>query len=297
MPVTITVLLLMSLAVAARVFADAADLGDLKEQYQTLGSQRDSLKIQRQLVSTEAETLSTRVDSLKLNEENAEELQESLRSSLGLIRRMAEIDRWLVALDVRQDSIEQRLRLVYDWEIGVLIQKLSTQTDRGLLTQLMVYQDAREQLGAKINRSALSYGEQMLIGVDDGPDEIHQKLALMEDLAYRLRAEMAASAELLQWLEEELRLRIRMGRNNGKGQAANRLLFAHGDQSTGQVRYRVGASTDDESELVATTVEKTVLEIRKLKARRQEVYQLQAVVEDRAKAFRLYLRDMLEGEE
>ena len=297
MPVTITLLLLMSLAVNARVFADAADLGDLKVQYQTVGSQRDSLKIQRQLVATEAETLSTRVDSLKLNEENAEELQESLRSSLGLIRRMAEIDRWLVALDVRQDSIEQRLRLVYDWEIGVLIQKLSTKTDRGLMTQLMVYQDAREQLGSKINSSALSYGEQMLIGSDDGPDEIHLKLALMEDLASRLRGEMAASAKLLQWLEEELRLRIRMEGSNGKGHAANGMLFARVDQSTSQVTYRVGASTGDESELVVTTVEETALEIRKLKARRQEVYQLQAVVEDRAKAFRLYLRDMLEGKE
>jgi hypothetical protein len=39
------------------------------------------------------------------------------------------------------------------------------------------------------------------------------------------------------------------------------------------------------------------LEIQKLKTRQQEVRQLQAVVHERAKAFRLYLRNMLEGEE
>jgi hypothetical protein len=40
-----------------------------------------------------------------------------------------------------------------------------------------------------------------------------------------------------------------------------------------------------------------VLEIHKLKARRQEVRQLQSVVLDRAQAFRFYLRSLLEGEE
>ena len=106
--------------------------------------------------------------------------------------------------------MQERLRLGYDWEIGVLIQKLSTQPDKGLLTQLMVYQDAREQSGAVIYGSSLRYGEQMKIGVDDGPDEIQQKLELMDDISGRLQDELDATAGVLLRLEEEYRLRSRM---------------------------------------------------------------------------------------
>ena len=277
--------------------ADANDLGVFKEHYRTLGVQRDSLEVQRLLVATEAEVLSTRVDSLKLDKEDAEELQESLRLSLGLVQRMVEIDRLLAGLDARQDSIEEQLRLGYDWEIGVLIQKLSAQPDRGLLTQLMVYQEAREQLGAEIYGASLRYGEQMKIGVEDGPDEIQQKLELMDDIAHRLQAELDATAEILQRLQEEYQLRSRMGSVTGEFQAyestVNRVLV-RGEQPSGQVRFR-GDEQAAETEL--SPIDEVVLEIRKLKARRQEVRQLQVVVLDRAKAFRLYLRSLLEGKE
>ena len=148
-----------------------------------------------------AEALSTRVDSLKLAEEDAEELQESLRLSLGLVQRMVRIDRLLAVLDARQDSLQERLRLGYAWEIGVLIQKLSIQSDRGLLTQLMVYQEAREQLGAEIYGASLRYGEQMKIGVADGPGEIQQKLAVRDDTAHRLQADPEAKARSLRRLD------------------------------------------------------------------------------------------------
>ena len=276
---------------------DATDLGALKEQYGALGARRDSLEVQRLLVAAEAEALSTRVDSLKLAEEDAEELQESLRSSLGLVQRMVRIDRLLAVLDARQDSLEERLRLGYDWEIGVLIQKLSIQSDRGLLTQLMVYQEAREQLGAEIYGASLRYGEQMKIGVDDGPDEIQQKLELMDDIAHRLQADLDATAGVLQRLEAEYQLRSRMGSAAGESQSydsARKRVFVRGEQSGAQVRFR-GEEEAAETEL--SPVDEVVLEIHKLKARRQEVRQLQSVVLDRAQAFRFYLRSLLEGEE
>lgn len=285
-------IIILILGVAVRVAGDAADLGALKDQYRALGTQRDSLEVQRLLVVAEAEVLSTRVDSLKLDEADAEELQESLRSSLGLVQRMVETDRRLAAVNARQDSLEERLRLSYDWEIGVLIQKLSIQPDKGLLTQLMVYQDAREQLGAVIYGSSLRYGEQMKIGIDDGPDEIQQKLELMDDIANRLQDELDATAGVLLRLEEEYRLRSRMG-NGGEVQGR---VFVRGEQQGGQVRFRGGAD-EQSSESELSSIDEVVLEIHKLKARQQEVRQLQAVVQDRAKAFRLYLRSMLEGEE
>ena len=302
MPVKFMLLLSWIFFAGGRIYGEAADLGVLKEQYCALDSQHDSLEVQRLLIAAEAKTLSTRVDSLKLDEENAEELQESLRSSLGLVRRMVDIDRRLVALAARQDSLEERLRLGYDWEIGVLIQKLSAQADKGLLTQLMVYQEAREQLGAKIYSASWRYGEQMLIAVDDGPDEIQQKLELMEDIDHRLGVEMVSAAELLLRLEEEFHLRTRMGGDKAEGQGTDgpvgkTLVFARGDQPGGQVRFRAAGRQGGGADLAATTVEEVVLEIQKLKTRQQEVHQLQAVVQERAKAFRLYLRNMLEGEE
>jgi len=302
MPVKFMLLLSWIFFAGGRIYGEAADLGVLKEQYCALDSQHDSLEVQRLLIAAEAKTLSTRVDSLKLDEENAEELQESLRSSLGLVRRMVDIDRRLVALDARQDSLEERLRLGYDWEIGVLIQKLSAQADKGLLTQLMVYQEAREQLGAKIYSASWRYGEQMLIAVDDGPDEIQQKLELMEDIDHRLGVEKVSAAELLLRLEEEFRLRTSMGGDEVEGQGTDgpvgkTRVFARGDQPGEQVRFRAVSSLGGESDLAGTTVEEVLLEIQKLKTRQQEVRQLQGVVQERAKAFRLYLRNMLEGEE
>ncbi|MDP6701033.1 MAG: hypothetical protein QGH25_15400, partial [Candidatus Latescibacteria bacterium] len=61
-----------------------------------------------------------------------------------------------------------------------------------------------------------------------------------------------------------------------------------------QVRFR-GEEQAAETDL--SPVDEVVLEIHKLKARRQEVRQLQSVVLDRAQAFRFYLRSLLEGEE
>lgn len=287
------IILALGVALPVQVAGAAADLGELKDQYRALVAQRDSLEDQRLLVAAEAEVLSTHVDSLKLDEADAEELQESLRSSLGLVQRMVEIDRRLAAVDARQDSLQERLRLGYDWEIGVLIQKLSTQPDKGLLTQLMVYQDAREQLGAVIYGSSLRYGEQMKIGVDDGPDEIQQKLELMDDISSRLQDELDASAGVLLRLEEEYRLRSRMGNAGGETQGR---IIARGEQQRGQVRFR-GGGNEQGAESKLSAVDEVVLEIHKLKARQQEVRQLQAVVQDRAMAFRLYLRSLLEGEQ
>ena len=60
-------------------------------------------------------------------------------------------------------------------------------------------------------------------------------------------------------------------------------------------RFQLRNEQSAESKFFA--VDEVVLEIHKLKARQQEVRQLQAVVQDRAMAFRLYLRSLLEGEQ
>ena len=130
-----------------------------------------------------------------------------------------------------------------------------------------------------------------------GSDEIQQKLELMDDIAHCLQTELEATAGMLRRLEEEYRLRSRMGSVTGELQAyestVNR-VFVRGEQSGGQVRFR---GEEQAAETEQSSTDEVVLEIHKLKARRQEVYQLQVVVLDRAKAFRLYLRSLLEGKE
>ena len=96
----------------------------------------------------------------------------------------------------REDSLTDRLRLEYDWEIGVLIQQLQDRSDGGLLTQLMVYQEARKSLGMAASRAVLRYDEGMDIEGDDGPEEIRQKLELMDDLAQRLEREKGATSRV-----------------------------------------------------------------------------------------------------
>ena len=288
-------LLVLGFALPGSAHGDSVSLGDLKTQYRALESQCDSLAGQRLRVAAEAEALSARIDSLKLSAASAA-LEEALRFSLGLVQRMVEIEWKLVALEARQDSLAERLCLAYDWEIGVLIQKLAEQPDRGLSVQLTLYQEAREQLGIGIRSANLHYSEQMKIEVEDGPDEIQQKQELLEDIADRLKAEWSANADLLRRLEAEHRLCARAEQARAKAQRSEERVLVSGEQPQEQVRLLRQDESLAEFDLESSIAE-VALKIHKLKARQQEILQLQAVVEERAEAFRRYLRSMLEGEE
>ena len=288
-------LLVLGFALPGSAHGDSVSLGDLKAQYRVLESQRDSLAGQRLQVAVEAETLSARIDSLKLSAASAA-LEEALRSSLRLVEHMVEIEWKLVALEAQQDSLAERLCLAYDWEIGVLIQKLAEQPDRGLSAQLTLYQEAREQLGAGIHSANLHYSEQMKIEVEDGPDEIQQKQELLEDIADRLKAEWSANADLLRRLDAEYRLCARAEQARAKARRSEERVLVSGEQPQEQVRLLRQDESLAEFDLESSIAE-VALKIHKLKARQQEILQLQAVVEERAEAFRRYLRSMLEGEE
>ena len=289
-------LLALGFALPGSAHGDSARLGDLKAQYRALESQRDSLAGQRFQVAASAEALSVRIDSLKLSTANSAPLREALRSSLRLVQHMIEIDWKLAALEAQQDSVAERLGLAYDWEIGVLIQKLAEQPDRGLSAQLTLYQEARELLGVEISSANLHYSGQMKIEVDDGPDEIQQKQELLEDIADRLKAEWSANADLLRRFEAEYRLCAQVEQARAKAQRLEERVLVSGEQRE-QVRL---LRRDDESLAefdLESSIAEVALKIHKLKARQQEILQLQAVIGDRAEAFRLYLRNMLEGEE
>lgn len=289
-------LLVLGLVLPGAALGDTGRLGDLKAQYRALESQRDSLASQRLQVAASAEALSARIDSLKLSAANSAVLREALRSSLRLVQQMVELDWKLVALEARQDSVAERLCLAYDWEIGVLIQKLAEQPDRGLSAQLTLYQESRELLGVGVRSANLHYSGQMKIEVDDGPDEIQQKQELLEDIADRLKAEWSANADLLRRLEAEHRLCARVEQKRAKARRSEERILVSGEQPREPVRLLRQDESLAEFDLESSIAE-VALKIHKLKARQQEILQLQAVIEDRAEAFRRYLRSMLEGEE
>ena len=290
-------LLALGFALPGSTHGDSAKLGDLKAQYRALESQRDSLASQRLKVAASAEALSVRIDSLKLSAANSAVLREALRSSLRLVQHMIDIDWKLAALEAQQDSVAERLGLAYDWEIGVLIQRLAEEPDRGLSAQLTLYQEARELLGVRIRSANLHYSGQMEIEMDDGPDEIQQKQELLEDIADRLKAEWSANADLLRRLEAEYRLCARVEQEWAKARRPEERVLVRGKQPREQMRL-LGRDGESLAEFdLESSIAEVALKIHKLKARQQEILQLRAVVEDRAEAFQRYLRSMLEGEE
>ena len=289
-------LLVLGLVLPGAVRGDSVRLGLLKAQYRALASQLDSLSGQRLGVAAEAEVLSARIDSLKRSAADSAELGKALRSSLRLVQRMVEIDWKLVALEARQDSLAERLCLAYDWEIGVLIQKLAQQPDRGLSAQLTLYQEARELLGVGLYSANLHYSGQMKIEVDDGPDEIQQKQELLEDIADRLEAEWKANADLMSRLEAEYRLCAEAEQAQAKARRPEERVLVSGEQPREPVRFfrRDGALAEFD---LGSSIADVALKIHQLKARQQEILELRAVVEGRAAAFERYLHSMLEGEE
>ncbi len=289
-------LLTLGLALPGAALGDSGRLGDLKAQYRALEIQRDSLASQRLRVEAEAEVLSAHIDSLKLRAADSAALREALRSSLGLVQYMVELDWKWVALEAQQDSMAEQLCLAYDWEIGVLIQKLAVQPDRGLSAQLRLYQEARERLGVGVHNANLHYSGQMKIEVDDGPDEIQQKQKLLEDIADRLKAEWSANADLMRRLEAEYRLCAQMEQARAKTRQPEEPILVNGEQPHGAVWLLRQDESLAEFDLESSLAE-VALKIHKLKARQQEILELQAVVEERAEAFKRSLHSMLEGEE
>ena len=289
-----------------RVWADVGQIGVLRTDAREARSACEWLEKQRRLIVAQAESLSTYIDSLKATDDELEELHEALRASLGLVQQLVEIDRSLDRAKALEDSLTDQLRLEYDWEIGVLIQRLQDRSDSGLLTQLMVYQEAREALGMHTSQAVLRYDEGMDIERDDGPDEIRQKLELMEDLGKRLERDARSLTRRLNRLEEAHRLRLAMQsfirgqQGHQRGTASQEALqivvplAAESEESRGAA-FILSAQGNDGKALDGMPGEELLLEIHKWKVRLQEIDELKAVVRERSATFREYLQDMLRG--
>ncbi|MBI2501681.1 MAG: hypothetical protein HYW07_00405 [Candidatus Latescibacteria bacterium] len=281
-----------------------------------------SLVDQRTQVVHQADQLSTQIDSLKLGMGDSEELQQALRSSLALVQNLVEIDHRLDSLTSVQEEVRDQLRLAYDWEIGQLIQQLAKDgPDRELLLRLMIYQEAREALGEQLDPGRMRYAEELSINPEDGPEEIGQKIELMEDMAGRLRAEAARTTAELGRLEEERRLRNQvriftaqislfdehLPERQVEQEGATALDLAPGagikasDQrpvaSAEPGGGRHSASGSQRLALERFSTDDLRLEIYKLKAHQREISQMESVLQERIQTFRLRMGESLEGRE
>ena len=235
--------------------ADVREIRALEAEQKQLVLERDALAGEHAVLMFQADSLSALIDSFKLDEENSAELQEALRASLVLERRLVETDHQLEILEVKRESQRERLRLAYDWEVGVLIQRVAQQPDEGLLQQLVIYQEAREALGEKVGAMGLRYGGNMAISPDDSPDEISQKAELMEDIARRLEAEALETNQRLSRLENEHRLRSRVriftteirlfDEHLPEGRVLSRLELAKDNAALGQEMAEVAPANAD----------------------------------------------------
>jgi hypothetical protein len=300
----------------------AGDEGQLKglqvEQERVSGALL-ALVDQRAQVVHRADALSAQIDSLKLVAEAGEELQEALRSSLALVQRLVEIDQRLDLLTGLQAEVRDQLRLAYDWEIGQLIQQLAKEgPDRQLLGRLMLFQGAREALGEQVDPGRMRYTEDLSINPEDGPEEINQKIELMEDMAGRLRSEATRTTAELGRLEEERRLRNQvrvftsqislfdehLPERQVVQEGVTALELAPGANiKAGDARQpapaeaggRHSASGSQRLSLERFSADDLRLEIHKLKAHQREIRQMESVLQERIQTFRLRMGESLEG--
>lgn len=301
--------------------ADEEQIKTLQAQQESLGARAGSLVAQRAQVVRQADQLSARIDSLKLGAGDGEELQQALRSSLALVQNLVTIDERLEELAAQQEEVRDQLRLAYDWEIGRLIETLAKEgPDRELVLRLMLFQDAREALGDQVDHARLRYAEDLSITPEDGPEEIAQKIELMEDMAGRLRSEAEQTTADLNRLEEERRLRNQvriftaqislfdehLPERQVVQEGATALELAPGASikasdaaaaAPAEAAGRHSASASQRLSLERFSADDLRLEIYKLKAHQREIRQMETVLRERIQAFRRQMGESLEGRE
>ena len=152
-------LALIAVVGAGSGLADVREIRAFEAEQKQLALEQDALAREHAVLMFQADSLSALSDSFKVDEENSEELQEALRAALVLERRLVETDHQLEVLEVKREAHRERLRLAYDWEVGVLIQRMARQSDEGVRQQLVIYQEAREALGEKVDAMKSVFGD------------------------------------------------------------------------------------------------------------------------------------------
>ena len=294
---------------------EAWDLDALRLEQENLGVIRERLHESRHQFARTAGNLSAVIDSLKRVAPRSEEMREALIESIAIERRLDEVDQRIEQAGAAADSLRQRLRLAYDWEISRLFGALSKAMDKGLLMQMMILWEERRKLGYDVIEPELGrYPVDMTIAASDGPDEIRQKLVLLEDRLSLLRVEARKMEGRIRWLEDQGRMERELWslarqfhlQMSAVGEIPGGVSVESPVQGTSAVNFtgEGGQPPQDDPRntggglvevrsgegMVAVVAPRGfMLELHKLRARRQELKEMEAVLQERIGAFRDHL--------
>ena len=226
------------------------------------------------------DSLSFLIDSLRSRAPGSAGLRRLQLESRQLLHRLLDVESRLDSAAAVVDSLEEELRAAYDWEISRLIGLLEEGGwDRGLYTQLEVFQEERRALGDIVDPGhyRLDDEHELALNDQDGPEVIRQKLELARYKAARAREGWHDISDRLARIEAQLRMLRRLGRLDGGDGLLLRRLDPQKQQVGEAQRPPPASPTPEEASLL--------LEARRLKARQQELREVGAFLQGRIDAF------------
>ena len=298
------------LFVATSTTAQIRDLTTLQERRGLLSLSSDSLMSVRIRLVAQKDSLSARAESLWTQDPESYELLRTRTASRMLIARLRVIERRLDSLVTVGDSLEADLRDSYDWEISRLHGLLTEDGwDEGLFRQLLVFQEEREGLGNTIRASNHRFDDEdeLSISAQDGPEELRQKIEYAQDRVAYYQERQREIARQLRFIDRQVFVMRKYWH------VAEELIRMHGD-GTDMLRIRGmdrpdlnrespimrGARTVAPSfvDSAATPIEAPwLLEGQRLRARAQELGEVEAVLQERIGVFHEHLARILDGGE
>lgn len=297
------IILLLLLAFATASVAQIRDLTTLQERRGLLSQQTDSLMSMRIRMVGRRDSLSARADSLWSQDPESTDLLRARTASRLLISRLQFIERCLDSLATSGDSLEADLRDSYDWEISRLHGLLTEDGwDEGLYRQLLVFQEERELLGNAIRASQHRFDgdHELAITATDGPEELRQKIEFAQDRVAGLQGEQREIVRQLRFIDRRL-LMMRKFRHL----AEEMMYLRAGDSDMLQKQdLHISPGTQSltsalvDSAAAPTPIEAPwLLESQRLKARSQELGEVEAVLQERIGVFHQHLSRILKGDE
>ncbi|MFP6646745.1 MAG: hypothetical protein VCF24_24775 [Candidatus Latescibacterota bacterium] len=298
------------LFVATSTTAQIRDLTTLQERRGLLSLSSDSLMSVRIRLVAQKDSLSARAESLWTQDPESYELLRTRTASRMLIARLRVIERRLDSLVTVGDSLEADLRDSYDWEISRLHGLLTEDGwDEGLFRQLLVFQEEREGLGNTIRASNHRFDDEdeLSISAQDGPEELRQKIEYAQDRVTYYQERQREIARQLRFIDRQVFVMRKYWH------VAEELIRMHGD-GTDMLRIRGMDRPDLNRESptmrgartvapifvdsAATPIEAPwLLEGQRLRARAQELGEVEAVLQERIGVFHEHLARILDGGE
>ena len=284
------------LATAGAATAQIGDLATLKADRAQTDELADSLQSVRVRYIVRKDSLSSRVDSLRSEDPESTDLRRVQLESRALLTRLLDVEIRLDSLAASADSLDEDLRSAYDWEMLQLLGLLEAAWDDGLYGQLEMFRQERAELGDAIGPGHYRFDDQheLALAEDDGPEEIEQKIELAQYKVARLQQERKDVSRRLDTLERLLVTRQLWYRDDGRDPLTRREVSAQlqpllRDQET-QLELlgpeRRARTTPRPDTVAPAPIEAPLLlEVQRLKARQQELREIEAILQDRIGAF------------